>query len=125
MLVETLRISDRAKSQLITLKRRTGIENWNVLCRWAFCISLKEKTNPRREEERSTGTLEIAWRTFAGDAAEVYMALLQDRCNRAGIERTKENLTDQLRLHVERGIGYLAANRDIRGVDDLLVIAAK
>lgn len=124
MLIETLRLSDRSKNQLITLKRRTGIENWNVLCRWAFCLSLKEKTNPRREEGKFSGSLEIAWRTFAGDAADVYLALLQDRCNRAGIERTKENLTEQLRLHVERGIGYLAANKEIRGVDDLLMIIA-
>ena len=118
-MVETLRISDRSNSQLITLKRRYGVENWNVLCRWAFCLSLKEKTNPRREEGRSTGNLEIAWRTFGGDMQEIYLALLHDRCNRGGIARTKENLTEQLRLHVERGIGYLAANKDIRQIDDL------
>ena len=42
-MIETVRISEKGKTQLITLKRRTGIQNWNVLCRWAFCISLKEQ----------------------------------------------------------------------------------
>jgi hypothetical protein len=27
--------------QLIRLKTRTGITQWNILCRWAFCLSLK------------------------------------------------------------------------------------
>ena len=41
-MIETVRTSEKGKTQLITLKRRTGIQNWNVLCRWAFCISLKD-----------------------------------------------------------------------------------
>ncbi|WP_435947067.1 DndE family protein [Dryocola sp. BD586] len=34
MSIDNVRLSEKAKQQLITLKRRTGIENWNVLCRW-------------------------------------------------------------------------------------------
>ena len=119
MEIDALKVGNRAKIQLITLKKRTGIENWNVLCRWAFCTSMRETSNPRLNETDSSPTLEIAWRTFAGEAGDVYLAVLRDRCNRAGIARTKENLTLQLRLHVERGVGYLAANKDIRRIDDM------
>lgn len=46
-MIETVRVSEKAKVQLITLKRRTGIQNWNVLCRWALCSSLAESLNPQ------------------------------------------------------------------------------
>ena len=36
MAVEHIRLSKQAKNQLIKLKRVTGIEHWNVLCRWAL-----------------------------------------------------------------------------------------
>jgi len=41
-MIETIRISEKGKQQLIQLKRKTGIDNWHTLCRWAFCISLAE-----------------------------------------------------------------------------------
>ncbi|WP_077953634.1 DndE family protein [Salmonella enterica] len=52
MSIEHVRLSEKAKQQLITLKRRTGIDNWNVLCRWAFCLSLAEKAVPPHEDIR-------------------------------------------------------------------------
>lgn len=49
-MVEIIRLSVRAKQQLVTLKRRTWFRHWNVLCRWAFCISLSERPKPLHEE---------------------------------------------------------------------------
>ena len=46
MALEHIRLSQTARDQLITLKRRTGIAHWNVLCRWAFCRSLAEPAPP-------------------------------------------------------------------------------
>ena len=37
--IDHIRLSQQAKDQLIKLKRVTGIEHWNVLCRWALCVS--------------------------------------------------------------------------------------
>jgi DNA sulfur modification protein DndE len=47
-MIENVRISEKAKNQLITLKRRTGIQNWNTLCRWGPCASRLQKTQSRR-----------------------------------------------------------------------------
>jgi DNA sulfur modification protein DndE len=46
MPVGNIRLSEQAKNQLITLKRRTGVSQWNVLCRWAVCRSLAEPGRP-------------------------------------------------------------------------------
>ena len=50
MIVESIRISKSGRDQLITLKRRTGIENWNVICRWAFCASSAEPSRRRDQK---------------------------------------------------------------------------
>ncbi|PSN10275.1 hypothetical protein C7293_28725 [filamentous cyanobacterium CCT1] len=44
--VERVRISQAGKDQLIKLKRVTKIDQWNILCRWAFCRSLAEPAKP-------------------------------------------------------------------------------
>ena len=46
MAIEHIRLAQTARDQLVTLKRRTGIAHWNVLCRWALCRSLAEPAPP-------------------------------------------------------------------------------
>jgi DNA sulfur modification protein DndE len=38
--IDRFRLSETAKEQLTRIKRATKIEQWNTLCRWAFCLSL-------------------------------------------------------------------------------------
>ena len=46
ILIDNIKLSNSAKEQLIKIKKITRIENWNILCRWAFCLSLSEKEDP-------------------------------------------------------------------------------
>jgi DNA sulfur modification protein DndE len=46
MSIKQIRLSSQAKDQLIRLKTKTGIQQWNVLCRWAFCLSLRQAKPP-------------------------------------------------------------------------------
>jgi DNA sulfur modification protein DndE len=85
-MIDTVRISEKGKTQLITLKRRTGIQNWNVLCRWAFCISLNEKKEPPNEEIPTDSSIEMTWKTFTGGDEELYLALIKQRAHNAGIK---------------------------------------
>ncbi len=122
-MIETIRLSERARQQLITLKRYTHIQNWNVLCRWAFCLSLKEASIPPDEEIPSDSSVEMTWRTFGGVNEHVYWALLVARAKRDGIEPELPALNRYFRLHLHRGISYLASGQ-IRNVRDLLALAA-
>ncbi|EAW6002190.1 DNA sulfur modification protein DndE, partial [Salmonella enterica subsp. enterica] len=74
--IDSIRLSEKQKQQLITLKRKTGIENWNVLCRWALCISLAEPTIPPKENIPSDSNVEMTWRTFAGSEYRVYESIV-------------------------------------------------
>ena len=107
MSVENIRLSEKAKTQLITLKRRTGIQHWNVLCRWAFCMSLSEPSVPPYETIPADSNVEMTWKTFAGNRQNVYWALLKERARHDGYELTDGQLLLLLRLHVHRGIAYL------------------
>jgi DNA sulfur modification protein DndE len=122
-MIETVRVSEKAKIQLITLKRRTGIQNWNVLCRWALCSSLAEKSEPPNEDIPSDSSIEMTWKTFTGGEEEIYVALIQLRAHRAGKKLDKENLNKYFRLHLHRGISYLIGNTKLNKIEDLIRVA--
>lgn len=121
-MIENVRISEKARNQLITLKKRTGIQNWNVLCRWALCLSLKETTPPPFENIIADSTVEMTWRTFTGGLENLYMALVISRAKRDGIPLDKIELNNYFKLHLHRGISYLNGS-DTEELNKLLKLA--
>lgn len=122
MFTDTVRLSKQGRDKLITLKRKTGIENWNVLCRWAFCVSVADESRPLDQKIVTDSSIEMTWHTFAGDNEEIYEAVLRDRCKRDGLPLTDECLLQQFRLHLHRGINYLAGDS---GVKNLVTMVRK
>ena len=123
-MIEIVRVSEKAKIQLITLKRRTGIQNWNILCRWALCSSLSEKSEPPNEEIPSDSSIEMTWKTFTGGEEEIYLALIQLRASKSGIPLNREQVNKYFRLHLHRGISYLVGNPKMNKIEDLIRLAA-
>ncbi len=123
MSIKQFRLSSQAKDQLIRLKTKTGIEHWNILCRWAFCLSLREPTPPTPIDVPADSNVELTWHTFGGEHHELYMALLKERCVRDGLEPTDRVLSRQFRLHLHRGVGYLATPNAIRSIGDILSLS--
>ena len=124
MAIEHIRLSQKAKDQLIKLKRLTGIEHWNVLCRWAFCVSLSEQSVPPQSKILADSNVEMSWKVFGGSHADLYDAILKERCFRDGLGTDPETIAQQFRLHLHRGISYLAGNKDLRRIDDLVAMVA-
>jgi DNA sulfur modification protein DndE len=123
MSIKQIRLSTHAKEQLIRLKNRTGITQWNILCRWAFCLSLSEQTPPTPIEIPADSNVEMSWAVFGGEWHELYLALLKERCVRDGLGTSAETLNRQFRLHLHRGISYLATPNKIRSISDLAALA--
>jgi DNA sulfur modification protein DndE len=85
--IEHIRLSQQAKDQLLRLKRKTGIQHWNVLCRWAFCISLAEPGVPPPAKIPADSSVEMTWKVFGGVYSDIYLALLKQRCQqRIGLD---------------------------------------
>jgi DNA sulfur modification protein DndE len=60
-----------------------------------------------------------------GEHHELYLGLLKASCVRDGLDADDETLLRQFRLHLHRGIGYLAAPNRIRGIADLMATAVQ
>ena len=103
------------------IKRRTSLKNWNVLCRWALCLSLAEETEPPDVPIVSDSNVEMTWDTFAGDQADTYRALVLSRCISAGIDNpTPDQLASAFRHHLNRGLSYLRGRDDLVTVEQLI-----
>lgn len=120
MIVRQIRLSNRAKERLSRLKGKTGIKNWNVLCRWAYCYSLKENTIPTPENIDADSNVEMSWYTFAGEYSDLYEALIIAWCKKMDIPTDNETMAKYIKMHIERGISYLSGTNFIRELDDLL-----
>ena len=123
--VETVRLGADTKIHLSTLKRRTGIANWNTLCRWAFCLSVSDDTPVRDRAEKGVGAVEMTWKTFAGEEDEIYRLLLIDRCQSEHGAVDRDILSKALRQHIARGAARLVSNRGLKSVSDLLTLATR
>jgi DNA sulfur modification protein DndE len=62
----------------------------------------------------------MTWKVFGGAYEEIYLALLKERCQRDGLGTSDEILATQFRLHLHRGIAYLAADKQLKTVAGLV-----
>lgn len=102
--IDIIRLSEKQKQHLINLKRRTGIENWNVLCRWALCASLSDATIPPKENIPSDSNVEMTWRTLAGSEHKIYEAILLFRYKE---DKVQDPINDFIKKHISRGLNIL------------------
>ena len=119
--MERIKLNAAARSQLVTLKRRTGIEHNNAICRHALCISLANPSIPPDETFNFGGGIEIDWRTLTGGQDALYHNLLAVRLLSEGKRVTEEAIRQTFVQHVHRGLSYLVSRRE----DDLLVEISK
>lgn len=111
-MIDRLRLTPAAKNQLSALKRKTGIDHNNALCRHAFCLSLANPSQPPTERHNFVGGIEIDFRTFTGGYESLYINLLATRLSEDGLPVSPETLREALVLHVHRGLSYLASRRE-------------
>ena len=116
--IDQLRTSASIKNLLTRIKGITSIQNWNVLCRWGFCFSIKQSTLPRMVDEKLDG-VEIDYDVLVGKNKIIYTQLLINNLRKNNIEINKENLTKYLYAHVNRGINIIY-NFKLKGISGLL-----
>lgn len=122
--LRAVRISEAGRDQLIRLKRFTGIDQWNILCRWALCRSLAEDHPPSPAPIKDWSSVEMSWPVFAGPYGDTLLALVRQWCHEHGLGTEDAVVVEQFRLHLHRGIATLAAaGEEVRAVDDLVGLA--
>ena len=106
MICKQFKLSQPEKEKLIRIKSKTGIQNWNTICRWALCWSLNEDTIPGGIDPQSDSNVEMSWLTFAGEYHEIYEELIRVRCLQDGLGDDPDTLLRYFRLHLNRGINH-------------------
>jgi DNA sulfur modification protein DndE len=111
---ETVRVSQRGKEILTRLKVKTGIEHWNVLCRWALCASLQAENAPQRLNAIHDSNIEMTWKTFAGPMGDALAATVMMRAKSDHVDLSDgDAVARYFRAHLERGIGKLQAGKTL------------
>ena len=104
MIIKQIKLSNQSKDKLSRLKGKTGIKNWNILCRWALCYSLKEDSIPPDILIIQDSNLEMSWFTFGGEDSDLYEALIIAWCKSKGLPLDNDTVSKYFKLHLERGI---------------------
>lgn len=120
MICKQFKLSQPEKEKLIRIKSKTGIQNWNILCRWALCWSLNEPTIPGGVDPLSDSNVEMSWMTFAGEYHEIYEEMIRVRCLKDGLGDDSDTLLRYFRLHLNRGINHYSSRDVLKSVHDLL-----
>ena len=118
-----VRLSEQTKDQLIRLKRVTGIKTWNILCRWALCLSLSDSEPLIESPDGGESGIEMRWDVFGGEFQYIYHALLVYDCKEKGLEITERNISRLARLHIQRGVNILANKKRVTALESLLQLA--
>ena len=132
----TLRYSKKVRDQLIWLKRQTGLPHYHTLCRWAFCVSMSDASQPKEFQiggeardrlSQLTGadaaSFELPWDRFGQRDAEILALLLKRRLVADKIDPTRENLQRAAQAHIQRGMSRLMAGKRIKTVADMVKLA--
>ena len=113
MQLNKIRVSNEASERFKLLKGRTGLTP-NILSRLGFCLSLNEAGVPNPdmypEEDR-----EFNRYTLLGEWDDMYVALLKQRLAQDGLPN--EQLEDQFRAHINRGI--IALSKLVKSISDI------
>ena len=120
--IENVRVSTRGREILIKVKKHTGLEHWNEVCRIALCRSLSDPTSPQKSARMGDSSIEMEWKTFAGSFQEEFASLIVFRAQRDGIDLTrKEALAEYFRSHLERGIISLRNAKSLIELHEMLM----
>ena len=111
-MIDRVKLTAAAKQQLITLKRRTGIEHYNTICRHALVVSLNNPATAPIENLQFANGLEIDWEVFAGGYGDTYLNLLIARSQQESMASGSAEVRQLLTSHLHRGLSYLASRNE-------------
>lgn len=115
--VEHVRVSAKGKEILIKIKRRTGLEHWNEICRIALCQSLSNPSLPPAVNKTGESAIDMDWKTFSGHLSDYITSLIIYRANKDGVNlSSKDAISDYFRAHIERGIISIQSMNGIQNI---------
>jgi DNA sulfur modification protein DndE len=116
--VSTIVTTSQGRDQLMRMKRIMGISQWNIIMRWAVCLSLREDSMPPvykaknqdNESSDSERSVTVEWSIFAGKSSEMLIAALKLRFIEDCSDDSTFSESEYFHRHLHRGLNILDGN---------------
>ncbi|MEZ4706544.1 MAG: DNA sulfur modification protein DndE [Caldilineaceae bacterium] len=115
MKMTRLRVCQEVDARLSQMQAKVRLTP-NLLCRMGFCLSLNDPTIPDPAAYPPDSPREINRYTLTGEWDDYFVALLRERCAYDQLD-LEQDLEDQFRAHVNRGV--LMLNLRVKNQADL------
>jgi DNA sulfur modification protein DndE len=100
------------------MKRIMGISQWNIIMRWAVCLSLREDSLPPvykaknldNESSEAERSVTVEWSIFAGKSSEMIIAALKLRYIEDCSDDPGFSESEYFHRHLHRGLNILDGN---------------
>lgn len=122
--IDAVRLSASEKDLLSRIKRKTSIDSWNVLCRWALAIGLSSNLKHLAKSQEKRDAVEIRWDTFAGRWSDVISASVRTAHSSAIGYDESVSLGEFFQVVLSTGIRILAKQTSTSG-DSAFAILVK
>lgn len=119
MKLNSLRVCEEVSSRLSHLKGRTGLTP-NILCRLGFTLSLNDPTIPNPADYPPDSERIIDRHVLTGPWDKMFVALIKERCKQDGLPLTDEELGEQFKAHINRGV--LLLYKRVKSLNDLALL---
>lgn len=113
--IDAVRLSASEKDLLTRIKRKTSIESWNVLCRWALAIGLSSNLKHLAKAQEKRDAVEIRWDTFAGRWSDVISSSVRTAYSNHMSNDESVSLGDFFQIVLSKGIRILAKQTSTSG----------
>lgn len=111
--VTTIVTTSQGRDQLMRMKRIMGISQWNIIMRWAVCLSLREDSMPpvyKAENQDNERSVTVEWPIFAGKSSEMLIAALKLRYIEDCSDDPSFSESEYFHRHLHRGLNILDGN---------------
>jgi len=105
--IEVVRLSQSDKDLLTKIKRKTGVDSWNVLCRWALTVALAQPNAIYVKSPEKRDSVEIKWDTFTGKNSSLYQGILLVQYSEYNQRSSELSLNDFFHSVLSKGISIL------------------
>jgi len=111
--IETIRLSEIEKDMLSKIKRKTSIESWNVICRWALAAGLTSNPKYLSKSQEKLGAIEIRWETFAGRWSDMIIATIYAAHRNYCRNHSMLPVADFFQMTLARGIKIISKQASV------------
>ena len=115
--VESIRLTNSEKELLVRAKRKTSIDSWNVLCRWALLLGLSDNSIRIQRNPEKRDSVEIKWDTFAGKWSDAFSAAIYLQHQRQLADSPNTTVFEFFHAKLEGGIRQLTKLTNDKGLN--------